>query len=297
MLQWGYRMCDNLDKQTVDWHSGFYAAAKFEFRDEPFEFIREFPLNQMPIYIDVLIKKQQGYVSNNELSRIFRRVNVIEYKNPEDKLTYVQFFKTLSYASLYIGNAVEKNVLPSDVTISIFRDIYPKALIDYLNANGYRVDRVSPGIYYVTGNIPFPAQIVVTSQLGKMEHLALKVLTNRLNYEEAVKFISIAKAQKSEADKNNVDAVLQVSVNVNRQLYDDIKRRDPKMCEALKELMKDELMEARTEGINVGTTRDLLTVVLSISGVQRDSETIPTNFITIKFSIRNVNKYTKKKCY
>lgn len=21
-------MCDNLDKQTVDWHSGFYAAAK-----------------------------------------------------------------------------------------------------------------------------------------------------------------------------------------------------------------------------------------------------------------------------
>ncbi len=252
MLQWGYRMCDNLDKQTVDWHSGFYAAAKFEFRDEPFEFTREFPLNQMPIYIDVLIKKQHGYVSNNELSRIFRRVNVIEYKNPEDKLTYVQFFKTLSYASLYIGNAVEKDALPNDVTISIFRDTYPKALFYYLRSNGYRVDRVVPGIYYVTGNIPFPAQVVVTSQLGKMEHLALKVLTMKLNYEEAVRFINIAKAQKSEADKNNVDAVLQVSVNVNRQLYDDIKRRDPKMCEALKELMKDELMEARTEGINVG---------------------------------------------
>lgn len=138
------------------------------------------------------------------------------------------------------------------MTISVFRDIYPKALFDYLKANGYRVDRVAPGIYYVTGNIPFPAQVVVTSQLGKMEHLALKVLTMKLNYEEAVRFINIAKAQKSEADKNNVDAVLQVSVNVNRQLYDDIKRRDPKMCEALKELMKDELMEARTEGINVG---------------------------------------------
>ena len=43
-----------------------------------------------------------------------------------------------------------------------------------------------------------------------------------------------------QGDKNNADAVLQVSVMANKKLYQAI-RRDFGMCEALKELMKDEI--------------------------------------------------------
>lgn len=245
-------MSDNVDKQMLDWHSGFYAAAKFEFRNEPFKFEREYPLNKMPICIDVLISSKPDYVSTNNIARIFRRVNVVEYKSPKDELSYVQFFKTLSYASLYIGNGITNDVLPKDVTISIFRDTYPKALFDYFKHNAYEVVQYKPGIYYIKGNISFPTQIVVTSRLGNMEHLALKMLTKKLNADEATAFINIAKELQNEADKDNVDAVLQISVNANSKTYDDIRRRNPNMCQALRELMKEELMEERAAGFNAG---------------------------------------------
>ncbi|MDE7312487.1 MAG: hypothetical protein K2N87_12840 [Eubacterium sp.] len=54
-----------------------------------------------------------------------------------------------------------------------------------------------------------------------------------------------------QGDKNNADAVLQVSVLANQEIYKAI-RRDLGMCEALKELMKDEMdkeIEIRTEKI------------------------------------------------
>ena len=40
----------------------------------------------------------------------------------------------------------------------------------------------------------------------------------------------------------NADALLQVSVSANRKVFERVKRKDPIMCEALKELMKDEKM-------------------------------------------------------
>lgn len=241
-------MSDNVDKQMLDWHSGFYAAAKFEFRNEPFNFEREYPLNKMPICIDVLISSKPGYVSENDIARIFRRVNIIEYKSPKDELTYVQFFKTLSYASLYIGNRLAADVLPKDITMSIFRDTYPKALFDYFKENAFEILQYKPGIYHIKGDIPFPVQIVVTSKLGNMEHLALKMLTKKLRADEAAAFINMAKELQNEADKDNVDAVLQISVNVNSKIYDDIRKGNPNMCQALRELMKEELREERAAG-------------------------------------------------
>ena len=41
-------------------------------------------------------------------------------------------------------------------------------------------------------------------------------------------------------DRQNVKAVLQVSVKANDELYREI-RRDANMCDALRELMKDDL--------------------------------------------------------
>ena len=56
-------------------------------------------------------------------------------------------------------------------------------------------------------------------------------------------------------EKERADAVLQVSVSANRKLYDEMRRRS-NMCEALRELMKDEIEEelskARNEGKQTG---------------------------------------------
>ena len=60
---------------------------------------------------------------------------------------------------------------------------------------------------------------------------------------------------KNARERNNIDAVLQASVSANYELYQEI-RRDSTMCEALRELMKDEIdrdvnkarAEARAQG-------------------------------------------------
>ena len=44
-------------------------------------------------------------------------------------------------------------------------------------------------------------------------------------------------------DKDNVDAVMDASVAANRGVYEKIRGDDPFMCEALRELMKDEIAE------------------------------------------------------
>lgn len=51
-------------------------------------------------------------------------------------------------------------------------------------------------------------------------------------------------------NKRYVDSIFQVSVSTNRQLYDQMTKEDKKMCEALKDLLKEDFAaaEARGEG-------------------------------------------------
>lgn len=46
----------------------------------------------------------------------------------------------------------------------------------------------------------------------------------------------------SPEDRNNIDAVLQVSVTANYDLYQEVRRKSI-MCQALQELMKDDIEE------------------------------------------------------
>ncbi|MCI8873652.1 MAG: hypothetical protein HFH51_12525 [Lachnospiraceae bacterium] len=48
-------------------------------------------------------------------------------------------------------------------------------------------------------------------------------------------------------DRNNADAVLQVSVSANREIYEAIRRCDKAMCDALKELMKEDFEKQERE--------------------------------------------------
>ncbi len=59
-----------------------------------------------------------------------------------------------------------------------------------------------------------------------------------------------------QGDRNNVDTILQVSVSANFELYQKI-RRDTTMCEALRELMKDEIEKDVNKGIEIGMEQGL----------------------------------------
>ena len=65
-------------------------------------------------------------------------------------------------------------------------------------------------------------------------------------------------------DKDNADAVYQVSISANRKLYEQLRRSDPEVCPALRELMKEDMQKATDEGFAraiIGLVKDgLLTV-------------------------------------
>ena len=108
----------------LQWHPAFCAAAELELRlnKADLEFKREYNLSKKPLQMDLLIiEKRKNVQIQNEIGRIFRRHNVIEYKSPDDGMTNDDFFKTLGYAYLYkgLGEKVEQITL-EELTISLF---------------------------------------------------------------------------------------------------------------------------------------------------------------------------------
>jgi hypothetical protein len=233
----------------IQWHPAFCAAAGLELHEniEELEFKPEYNLSKEPIRIDLLIQKDGAGKIRNEIGHIMRKYNIIEYKNPRDGMSIDDFAKTMGYALLYKGSGETVNKIPmQELTISMFRAVYPKEMIAELKREGHGIEEKYPGIYYVTKDLPFPVQIVVTSELNPETHSSLRILTVNAKMEDVRRFLEQAGKMKRPGDRENIDALLQASVAANFELYEAI-RRDSIMCQAMRELMKDEIAEERTD--------------------------------------------------
>ena len=197
----------------------------------------------------LIIKKLADVPIKNEIGRIFKKYNVVEYKSPEDGLSIDDYYKTIGYACLFKGLGDYIDQIPAkELTLSIFRESYPRELIEKLEKEGSRLEETFPGIYYVHGNVLFDTQIVVTGRLSRENHSSLRVLSKNAREMDVRAFLAETERLKEPGDRNNADAVLQVSIAANEALYQKI-RRDRDMCEALRELMKDEIAETVSEAV------------------------------------------------
>ena len=245
-------MSDNLEVLNVSWHPGFYGAAELEFLSNKgdLEFQREYNLSKEPVRMDLLIIKKLSDVRiENELGHIFKKFNVVEYKNPDDALTIDDYYKTVGYACLYKGLGESIDLIPADeLTISIFRESCPREMFKAMKKMGLEIEERYPGIYYISGKQAlFDTQIVVTKQLEKETHRTLRVLSKHVQEEDVRAFVEKAGKMTEPGDRNNIDAVLHVSVSANREIYEAIRRCDKIMCDALRELMKEDFEETKQE--------------------------------------------------
>jgi flagellar biosynthesis/type III secretory pathway protein FliH len=103
----------------------------------------------------------------------------------------------------------------------------------------------------VTGGTLFDTQIVVTGRLDPETHSSLRLLSKNVQTEDVRRFLSESEALSAPGDKNNVDAVLEVSISANGSVYEKIKE-DLHMCEALEKLMQKEIDEKVSEGKAAG---------------------------------------------
>lgn len=113
---------------------------------------------------------------------------------------------------------------------------------------GLEIEERYPGIYYISGKQAlFDTQMVVTKQLDKETHRTLRVLSKHVKEEDIRAFVKEAAQISEPGDRNNVDAVLQVSVSANKEIYEAIRRCDKVMCEALRELMREDFEKQERE--------------------------------------------------
>ena len=256
------RLADILEAVNIQWHPGFYGAAELEFISNKgdLEFQREFNLSKEPIRMDLLIiKKLSNVRTENEIGHIFRKFNVVEYKSNDDALSIDDYYKTVGYACLYKGLGETVDQIPAnELTISIFRESYPREMFEAMKNLGLEIKERYPGIYYISGKQAlFDTQVVVTKQLNRETHRTLRVLSKHVKEEDVRAFVEEAALISEPGDRNNVDAVLQVSVSANKEIYEAIRKCDKVMCEALRELMKEDFEKQERETRQVTLLEDI----------------------------------------
>jgi hypothetical protein len=207
------------------------------------DFIQEHSLTKKPLSVDfMVIKKRTEAVIHNEIGRIFKTHNLFEYKSPNHGINIDSYYKSISYACLYkaLGDTVDE-IPAEEITISIVQEQYPVELIKKLKSTGSVIEEKFPGIYYISGNTLFPTQLIVTRRLNKKEHSSLRVLSARVEREDIQNFMTYLEQLTEQGDKENMDAVLQVSMAANTSAYDEIRKESRHMCEAFRELFKEEI--------------------------------------------------------
>ena len=229
-----------------DWHSAFAGGLSLSLRayKEIIDIQRDVKLTKLPPEMDALvIKKKPGAVVDNAIGRAFKTYNVIEYKSPNDALNIDVVYKTIGYAGYYKGTGEVVNAVPTqELTITILRAAMPDKLSGDWRDEGKTITNPYPGVYYIEGVIELKVQIIVTRELADSELVPLKILMENAD-EDAVRQFLLQKYE-TQGDRQDADAVLQVSVSANKELYEHI-RGDDDMCRALQDLMKDDIDQAR----------------------------------------------------
>ena len=222
------------------WHPAFYAGVQIELKDdaENLTFENEHQLGTKPFGIDVLIvkKKADARVQKN-IGRIFRKHNIMEYKSPTDYLSIDDFYKTYGYTFFYKADVETNDSIQIDeLSISLVCQKKPKKLLKhFIEKRGFQITKVEPGIYYVIGDV-LPIQILVTIELSYKENLWLRSLTNQLGDTEEAKLL--LDAYKGNEKNKLHESVMDIVVQANQAVFQEVKSA---MCNALKELMRDEI--------------------------------------------------------
>jgi hypothetical protein len=217
----------------IPWHPAFFQAVKLEQYKDALEFSCEFPLAAEPLKIDlVIIKKAPGVTIDKNIARIFKRVNIMEYKSPEDYVSVHDFYKVLGYAALYA--ALNKADM-RDMTVSLVGTRHPKDLFKYI-AEDEECAAVeeSPGIYRISGYW-LPVQVIESGKLALEENVWLKGLNKGLNVETTR--IILEEGQKKKKDPE-IAAYLYAVLQANAKTIREVLNMD-----STEEITLDEVLE------------------------------------------------------
>lgn len=248
-------------------------------------YFRDFRLNQQALEIDLLIIRKEGdQPIKNEIGRLFRKYNIIEYKSPKDELNINTLYKVGAYTSLYkaYGDTVDER-RADEITTSLIRKAKPVKLFRYFEEHGIRLENPFKGIYYVKDGVLFPTQIVVTKELNPQEHIWLAALSDGMHKQQLKDLLVKVESFHTKLDRELADAVLGVAIKANWQTAQEL-RGDGNMCEALMELMEPEINKIKESVREETTQQGIKNAVTALKKSGHTNDAIK-NFLVMAYSI------------
>lgn len=232
----------------VRYHYGFYSAMKVEYDllQAEVKYEQEIQLGEDPVRLDFVIMKTDGKLKD-PIGENFRKVNLFEYKSPEDELSIDEFYKAQGYALIYKGYDRKVDELPiEELTLTLVRHMCPRKLLKALSKSGYKIEESHRGIYRIEGKISIPVQLVVSSRLAEGEYEGLKLLAKGCTKEAVLKYAEKAIASGDANVKLNAGTVIEICLSVNKKLEKQIKE-DEAMHKTIREIFKEDFDAARNE--------------------------------------------------
>lgn len=249
-----------MNDTDIQWHPGFVAAMELELIEYKgrLYFNSEHNLSKKPLQIDLLvIKKDKPVEITNEIGRIFKKYNIMEYKSPDDSLNIDTLYKVISYAALYKseGSTVDEKK-EYDITISLVRERKPLGLFKSLEERNIKTEMPFKGVYYIKSNIPFAIQVIVTGELSGDGHAWIKSLSHKTKLPDMKKILDKTKKFKSEHERELANSVIDVALKANKALLEELKG-DEEMSGLLLELAEP-LIQEREKKAEIRGAVDIL---------------------------------------
>lgn len=261
-----------MENIKIQWHPGFVAAMDMELsrNREKLKLESEHNLNRKPLEIDLLvIKKEPHEEIHNEIGKLFRGHNIMEYKSPSDTININTLYKVTSYACLYKSYETKEGIIEeNDVTISIVRETKPEKLFKYFKDNNTEVTMPYKGIYYVNWIPQFPIQLIITKELEQDKHMWIKALTDKMERADMERLIEKSSEVSSEHERELVESILEVTLKANSSLAEEL-IGDVKMGEMILKVVQPLILEkekkAKIEGIEEGKILGAIEILRSFN--------------------------------
>ena len=233
-----------------DWHTAFEAFLRFKtYKYKSVSIQSEVGIGSDVPRTDYVILTDDGIEEFEEaIFRIFRKVNILEYKNPHDSLNKRVLYKIAGYANLLIGTAEHEGDVPEDqVTISIFRSVKNPKLFKEMEGSGELEKTETPGVYRVIGISKLPFQIVLTSELRGAEYAACRALTDKADELDVERVMEELEREPNERIREYYGTFLNLIAEKNPEVFAEIRRESKMKYPGLMKVFADDVAQERRD--------------------------------------------------
>ncbi|XME04317.1 hypothetical protein QYZ88_009110 [Lachnospiraceae bacterium C1.1] len=251
-----------------DWHSWFYTLLNillYRFRKDRVMVLPEVKLGAMPPIADFIVVKEDSIVDLGlEVFSFFHKYNIIEFKSPDDELSIFVLWKVVGYACLYINR---DRVPDNEITLTLVRAAKPVRLFKDLEDRGAKVvdgsvDGPAKGIYTIENwDDHFPIQIIVSTELEGDEYAFFRTISKKPADDDIKLIVEMADKETDPVIRQFLKEYLDKLSDMNREIVENVKRRDSTMRNAWMNIFEPEIDEKVNTAVDNATRTIYFTLV------------------------------------